>query len=470
MSAGLRLRGLVSSGTLRRVTCAGRPGRFVTVSQQLRALSTASASLPPVFDLSLDELQMKDAGGCAVLATLHAHGVVRGRPTALSASRVFRLRQKWWNTLVCLRWPCCKPSVPDEGPLTSCSPSVLTPVPAVARFAQDVVRPRVMPMDQEGKMDPALIKAAFDAGLMGVEIPVEHGGTGGSFLASCLVVEELAKVDPSVSVMVDVQNTLVNNVFKAWASEQLKAEVYPRLATDAVGCFCLSEPDAGSDAFALRTRAEQHSSGDYYTINGAKQWITNGGEATYFLIMANVDPSKGYKGITCFLGEAGMPGLTVGKKEDKLGIRASSTAQIHFDNVKIPADRVVGQVGKGYQYAIGILNEGRVGIGAQMVGLAQGAWDSAMLYMHQRKQFCTVIADFQGMQHQYAQAAVEIEAARALVYNAAKLKMAGRPFIKEAAMAKLYSSQVAERTASKAIEWCGGMGFVKDAPHEKFYR
>lgn len=338
----------------------------------------------------------------------------------------------------------------------------------VAKFAQEVVAPKVKEMDEAQKMDPALIKAMFDNGLMGVETSEELGGSGASFMSAILVIEELAKVDPSVSVCCDVQNTLVNNMFKFYGTEELQQRFLPRLATDTLGSFGLSEPGSGSDAFALKTRAEDK--GDHYLVNGGKMWITNAGEADIFLVMANLDPSKGYKGITCLVAERGMEGFSVGKKEDKLGIRASSTHPLSFDNLKIPKENLLGVEGKGYKYAIEILNEGRIGIGAQMVGLAQGVFDVTMPYLNQREQFGQPVANFQGMQHQYAQVAVEIEAARLLVYNAARLKTAGRPFIKEAAMAKLYSSQVAEKTASKCVEWLGGVGFTRDFPAEKFYR
>lgn len=341
---------------------------------------------------------------------------------------------------------------------------------AVAKFAKEQVAPKVRAMDDAAKMDPAVIKGMFENGFMGIEIPSQYGGAGSSFLAACLAVEELAKVDASVAVCADVQNTLVNNVFSFYANDDIKSRTFPRLATDTVGSFCLSEAGSGSDAFALKTRAEKHSSGDYYTINGSKLWITNAGEAGIFLIMANVDPSKGYKGITCFMADREMAGLVVGKKEDKLGIRASSTCPITFENLKVPTKNIIGELGKGYKIAIEILNEGRIGIAAQMLGIAQGAFDATMPYLFERKQFGSPIGEFQGLQHQYAQAAVDIEAARMLVYNAARRKQAGLSFVKEAAMAKLYASQVAERVASKSVEWMGGVGFVKDYPQEKFYR
>jgi alkylation response protein AidB-like acyl-CoA dehydrogenase len=354
-------------------------------------------------------------------------------------------------------------------PLTSLTEDEKMMKEAVARFAQEEIAPKVRQMDADAKMDPAIIKGLFEQGFMGVEIGAEYGGTGSNFLSACLVVEELAKVDASVSVCCDVQNTLVNNVFNFYASDAIKERVFPRLATESIGCFGLSEPGSGSDAFALKTRAEDK--GDHWEINGGKMWITNAGEADIFLVMANVDPSKGYKGITCFLVESrDTPGLIIGPKEDKLGIRASSTHPLTFENLKVPKDNVVGEVGKGYKIAIEILNEGRIGIASQMLGIAQGAFDAAMPYLFQRKQFGSYIGDFQGMEHQYAQVAMEIEAARLLTYNAARMKEAGVPFVKEAAMAKLYASQVAEKSASKAIEWMGGVGFTKDLPVEKFFR
>lgn len=337
-----------------------------------------------------------------------------------------------------------------------------------ARFATEVIAPRVRSMDAAAKFDPEVVQGLFEQGFMGIEIDPELGGSGASFTAACSVIEELAKVDGSVSVCCDVQNTLVNNLFRLYASDEMKANVLPRLATDTVGSFCLSEAGSGSDAFALRTRAERD--GDDWIINGSKLWITNAGEAGVFVVMANTDFDKGYKGITAFLVEKDMPGVSLGPKEDKLGIRASSTHPIMFDNVRVPNSNIIGELGKGYKYAIMGLNEGRVGIAAQMLGIAQGAFNTAMGYVFERKQFGQAIGDFQGLQHQYANAAMEIEAARLLVYNAARRKEAGLDFVKEAAMAKLYASQVAERTGSKAIEWMGGVGFTKDLPAEKFWR
>ena len=339
----------------------------------------------------------------------------------------------------------------------------------VSKFAQEVVAPKVREMDESMTMDPEIIKAMFDNGFMGVEILPEYGGSGASFTSACIVIEELAKVDPAVSVCCDVQNTLVNNLFRFYANDDIKSRYLPRLATDTLGCFGLSEAGSGSDAFALKTRAEQNADGDYI-LNGSKLWITNAGEAGIMLVMANLDPSKGYKGITCFVVEREWEGVEVGKKEDKLGIRASSTCPITFTDVRVPKENVLGEIGKGYKYAIEILNEGRIGIGAQMVGLAQGAFDATMPYLKERKQFGTAIGDFQGMQHQYAQVAVEIEAARCMVYNAARLKSNGLSFVKEAAMAKLYASQVAAKASRSCVEWMGGVGFTKDMPQEKFYR
>ena len=341
---------------------------------------------------------------------------------------------------------------------------------ATARWVDAEVAPRVRAMDDAAALDPAVLRGLFDNGFMGVEIDEEYGGAGLNFTSSLLVVEEVARADPSVAVLVDIQNTLVNNMFRFWASEPLKAEWLPRLATDTASSFALSEPGSGSDAFALRTRADRSADGGHYTLNGAKAWISNSAEAGVFLVMANVDASKGYKGITCFVVPRETPGLVVEAKEDKLGIRASSTCALSLVDVKVPASAVLGEVGAGYKYAIEILNEGRIGIGAQMVGLARGALDGTLPYLHEREQFGTRIADFQGVQHQVAQAATELEAARLLVYNAARLKESGRPFIKEAAMAKLYASQTAERVASKCVELLGGVGFTKDFGVEKFYR
>ncbi|KAI9189733.1 hypothetical protein H9P43_001166 [Blastocladiella emersonii ATCC 22665] len=338
---------------------------------------------------------------------------------------------------------------------------------AASRFANEKVKPLVSKMDEAEKMDPEIIKGLFEQGFMGIETPEEFGGAGGSFTSAIIVVEELAKIDPAVSVCCDVQNTLVNTLFRTHGTQAQKEKYLAGLATNTVGSFCLSEAGSGTDAFALKTRAEKK--GDYYVLNGHKMWITNAGESETFLVFANVDPSKGYKGITAFIVEKGM-GVKVAKKEAKLGIRASSTCLLNFDDVKVPASNILGEIGRGYKYSIEILNEGRIGIAAQMLGLAQGAFDVAVPYTFERKQFGQAVGEYQGMQHQYAQVAVEIEAARLLTYNAARLKEEGKPFIREAAMAKLYASQVAEKAASKAIEWMGGVGFTRDYPVEKFYR
>ncbi|KAI6655866.1 Short/branched chain specific acyl-CoA dehydrogenase, mitochondrial [Oopsacas minuta] len=338
----------------------------------------------------------------------------------------------------------------------------------VSRFAVDKIRPLVKQMDDESHMAQSVRDGLFETGLMGIEIPEKFGGTAATFFSSIIVIEELAKVDPSVSVFCDVQNTLINNYFLRFASEHLREKFLPRLSRDLVGSFCLSEADCGSDAFALKTRADKK--GDTYVLNGSKAWITNAEHAGLFLVMANVDFSKRYKGITCFVVEKDTPGLSIGKKEDKLGIRASSTCTVTLDDVKIPETNVLGDVGRGYKYAIDTLNEGRIGIGAQMIGLAQGAFDNTIPYLHERKAFGSPIADFQSMQHQRAEVAINIEAARLLTYNAARLKEANLPFIKEAAMAKYFSSVVAANTTSKCVEWLGGIGFTKDFPVEKFYR
>jgi alkylation response protein AidB-like acyl-CoA dehydrogenase len=339
---------------------------------------------------------------------------------------------------------------------------------AVTGYAREQVAPRAAEMDAKAVMDPGIIKGLFDLGLMGIEVPTDFGGSGSSFFSAILAVEALAEADPSVAVVVDVQNTLVNNAILRWGTDAQKKRYMPRMCTEWVGSYALSESASGSDAFALETRAEKR--GDKYLLTGRKLWITNGAEASIYIVLANVDPSRGYKGITAFLVERGFPGFSVGKKEDKLGIRASSTCELILEQAEVPAENVLGEVGKGYKIAIETLNEGRIGIGAQMVGLSQGAFDHAMAYMDERQQFGKKIGDFQGLQFQYAHVATEIEAARLMVYNAARLKDAGKPFIKEAAMAKLFASEVAERTASMAVEFLGGVGFTKDFPVEKYYR
>ncbi|WP_437984826.1 acyl-CoA dehydrogenase [Sorangium sp. So ce117] len=339
---------------------------------------------------------------------------------------------------------------------------------SVLDFARKRVAPRAAAMDEEGALDHDLLPSLFELGLMGIEIPEAYGGSGAGFFSAILAIEALAVVDPSVSVLVDVQNTLVANAFLRWGTEAQKERYLPRLSRDWIGSYALSEAGSGSDAFALAARAERR--GDRWILNGRKLWITNANESSVFLVFANVDPTKGYKGITAFVVERSFPGFSVGKKENKLGIRASSTCELVLDDCEVPEGNVIGEVGKGYKIAIETLNEGRIGIGAQMLGLAAGAFDHAMRYMGERKQFGQSIASFQGVQFQVARVAMEIEAARLLVYNAARLKEAGQPFVKEAAMAKLFASEVAERTASLSIEFMGGVGFTKDYPVEKLYR
>jgi alkylation response protein AidB-like acyl-CoA dehydrogenase len=339
---------------------------------------------------------------------------------------------------------------------------------SVRDFARNEIGPHVSRMDREMKIDAALVKKLFELGLMGIEIPENLGGAGATFFMSVLAVEELSRVDPSVGVMVDVQNTLVNNALVRWGTEEQKTRYLSRLATDTVGAYALSEPDSGSDAFALSCRAVPD--GDSYRLTGTKLWITNGGEAGVFIVFATVDPDAGYKGITAFLVERDFEGFTVGKKEDKLGIRASSTTELILSGARVPRANVLGEAGKGYKIAIETLNEGRIGIGAQMIGAASGALEHAMAYTKERKAFGKPIAEFQGVQFQLAQAATELEAARLLVYNAARLRDAGEPFLVEAAMAKLFSSQVAERVTSQAIELYGGYGYTKDFPVEKYWR
>ena len=338
----------------------------------------------------------------------------------------------------------------------------------VRRFAQEQIAPLVRRMDEEQHMDAALVKQLFVLGLMGIAIPEEYGGSGGTFFDSVLAVEEVSAVDPAVGVLVDVQNTLVAAALMRWATEEQKKKYLTRLPADTVGAYALSEAGSGSDAFALQTRADRR--GDSYVLNGRKLWITNAKEAGVFIVFATVDASAGYKGITAFIVECGAAGFTVGRKEDKLGIRASSTCELIFDDCIVSAAQVLGEVGKGYKIAIETLNEGRIGIGAQMLGLAEGAWAHAAKYAKERKQFGKAIADFQAMQFQLAEMATEIEAAKLLVYNAARLRDAGREFLKEAAMCKYFASHAAERVASLAVEVFGGSGFVKDYPVEKLYR
>ncbi|XP_005351444.1 short/branched chain specific acyl-CoA dehydrogenase, mitochondrial [Microtus ochrogaster] len=338
----------------------------------------------------------------------------------------------------------------------------------VKKFAQEQIAPLVSTMDENSKMDKSVIQGLFQQGLMGIGIDEKYGGTEASFFCTVIVIEELAKVDASVALVCDLQNTIVNNLLGKLGTEEQKATYFPKLATEKLGSFCLSEAGAGSDPFSLKTRAEKN--GNNYIINGSKMWITNAEHAELFLVFANADPASGYKGITCFLVDRDTEGFHVGKKENKLGIRASSTCQLTFENVKVPETNVLGKVGHGYKYAIGSLNEGRIGIAAQMLGLAQGCFDYTIPYIKERSQFGKRIFDFQGLQHQVAQVATQLEAARLLTYNAARLLEAGRPFIKEASMAKYYASEIAGLTTSKCIEWMGGVGYTKDYPVEKYFR
>ena len=353
-------------------------------------------------------------------------------------------------------------------PLTTLSEDELLFRDNVRQFAEEKVRPLAKEMDEKGVFDHALIEQFFQLGLMGIEIPEQFGGAGGKFFDAILAVEELSRADASAGVVVDVQNTLVNNALLRWGNPEQKKRYLPRMVADTVGAYALSEAGSGSDAFALQTRAELK--GNDYVLNGRKLWITNGKEAGLFVLFATIDPGAGYKGITAFIIEKEFGGFTVGKKEDKLGIRASSTCELILEDCRVPRENVLGEVGKGYKIAIETLNEGRIGIGAQMLGVARGAWEYASKYAQERKQFGKTLSEFQGIQFQIAQMATDIEAARLMVYNAARMKDAGMTFVKEAAMAKLFASQVAERVTSLAIEIYGGAGFTKDYPVEKYWR
>jgi len=358
----------------------------------------------------------------------------------------------------------------------------LTAMPALTRLAEDEVifrdsvyefadreiRPLARDMDEQAKFSPELIKKLFELGVMSVEVPESFGGSGGTFFHSILAVESLSRVDPSIGVLVDVQNTLVINAVVKWGTDEIKRKYLPKFATNTIGAYCLSEAGSGSDAFALATRAAEQ--GDGFAINGRKLWITNGNEADMFIVFANLNPDAGYRGITAFIVDRGTPGFTVGKKEDKLGIRASSTCELIFEDCVVPKSQILGEVGKGYKVAIETLNEGRIGIGAQMLGLAQGALDHTVAYVKERKQFGKPIADFQGVQFQLARMAIDVESARLMVYNAGRLRDAGLPFIHEAAMCKIHASEVAERVASMAVNLYGGYGFVRDYPVEKLFR
>jgi alkylation response protein AidB-like acyl-CoA dehydrogenase len=339
---------------------------------------------------------------------------------------------------------------------------------AVADLAESEVRPRVRAMEEAGKIDPALTAKFVELGLMGIELPDEFGGAGGSLMMVTIAVEELSKVDASAAIQVDVQNTLVNYPLYRYGNAEQRARILPRMTSGTIGAYALSEPGSGSDAFGLATRAEKVDGG--WTLTGSKAWITNGGEADVFVVFANTRPDMGYKGITAFIVERGAAGFSVGKKEDKLGIRASSTTSLHFENAFVSDANVLGEVGTGYKIAIETLNEGRIGIGAQMLGVAQGALSAAVAHLKERKQFGKALAEFQGIQFQVAQAATELEAARLMVYNAARLKDAGQDIAREGAMAKLYSSQMCEKVTSLCVELFGGYGYTRDYPVEKFYR
>ena len=360
-------------------------------------------------------------------------------------------------------------SQPQRPPLTVLTDDEIAFRDAVADFTNGEVRPRVQEMERAAKLDPTLIPKYFEMGLMGIQVPEEYGGAGGSLMMVTIAVEEISRADAAAAIMVDVQNTLVLYPILTYGNEEQKRRYVPRLCSSMVGAYALSEASSGSDAFAMQTRAEQKPDGSW-VLNGRKMWITNGAEAELFIVFATVDPSKGYKGVTAFLVERGFSGFATGKKEDKLGIRASSTTELIFDNVEVPAANVLGPVGQGYKIAIETLNEGRIGIGAQMIGNAQGALDAAVAYLKERKQFGKTLSEFQGIQFQVAQAATDLEAARLLVYNATRLKDAGHDIAREGAMAKLFSSQVCGRVTSLAVELLGGYGYTKDYPVEKFYR
>jgi alkylation response protein AidB-like acyl-CoA dehydrogenase len=359
-------------------------------------------------------------------------------------------------------------NMPRSLPLTDLSDDEMAFREVVRDFAQTRLRPLVRRMDEEAKIPRDLIDSCFELGIMGIEIPETHGGSGATFFMSILAVEELARVDASLAVLVDVQNTLVNNAILRWGTEDQKSRYFPKLAAKWVGAYALSEAGSGSDAFALACRAEDK--GDHYALTGRKLWITNAGEAELFIVMANLDPAKGYKGITSFLVERSFPGFTVGKKEDKLGIRASSTCELVLEGCRVPKENVLGEVGRGYKIAIETLNEGRIGIGSQMVGVAQGAFEHGLEYAQKREQFGKPIAEFQAVQFELADLATEIEAARLLTYNAARLRETRAPFVKEAAMAKLFASRAAEHVTSKVVEVYGGNGFSREYPVEKYFR
>lgn len=353
-------------------------------------------------------------------------------------------------------------------PLTKLSDDEQMLKEAAADFADSIIKPKIQEMEEAAKLDPGLIRQFFEMGLMGVEIPEKYQGSGGTFTMGIVAIEQISRVDASVGVFMDVQNTLVNNAFLRWASDDVKERFLPQLATEKVGAYCLSEAGSGSDAFALKCSAKED--GDAFILNGTKMWITNASEADIFLVFATINPEAKYKGITAFIVERGMEGFSVSKKENKLGIRASSTCELLLEDVRVSKENIVGDIGKGYKVAIETLNEGRIGIGAQMIGIAQASLDAALSYTQERKQFGQAISDFQGVQFQLARMATELEMSRLLVYNAARLKENGQPFLKEAAMAKYYSSEAAEKLSSMAVDLYGGYGYVKEYPVEKYYR
>lgn len=357
------------------------------------------------------------------------------------------------------------PTIP---PLTSFSEDERMLMKAAEELGRTVIKPKSQAMEEAAELDPEIIQTLFEMGLMGIEIPERYGGSGGTFFMSILAIEQISRADASVGAFMDVQNTLVNNVFLRWGTEALNEKYLPLLASEKVGAYCLSESGSGSDAFALKCSARKD--GDSYILNGNKMWITNAAEADIFLVFATINPEAGYKGITAFVVDREMEGLSIGKKENKLGIRASSTCEVILENVRVPASHVVGEPGNGYKVAIETLNEGRIGIGAQMTGIADAALGAALSYTKERKQFGKSISDFQGVQFQLAQMATELEMARLLVYNAARIKESGKPFLKEAAMAKYFSSEAAENICSLAIDLFGGYGYVKEYPVEKYYR
>ncbi|XP_066603347.1 short/branched chain specific acyl-CoA dehydrogenase, mitochondrial-like [Prorops nasuta] len=362
----------------------------------------------------------------------------------------------------------CTPLRHCSGPLTQFTDDEIIMKDAVAKLAKEEIAPIVRRMEKEGKFDDGVVQKLFENGLMGIEIPPEYGGTGSNFMTTILAIEEVAKVDASVAVLVDIHNTLINSLTMKVGSKEQKEKYLPKLAKNLVGSFCLTEPNSGSDAFSLKTEAKKE--GNDYIINGTKMWISNSDIAGVFLVFANANPSAGYRGITAFFVDKESAGLTVAKPEDKMGLKASGTCMVHFDNVKVPESNILGEYGHGYKYAAGLLNEGRVGIGAQMIGLAQGCLDATIPYTLERKQFGKEIFSFQSMQHQIARVATELECARLLVYNAARLVEAKKDFVKEAAMAKLVASETALKVTAKCIDFMGGVGFTTDFPQEKYFR